>query len=199
MDDYLLKEKIKENAMGAARPTEDEKTYISPSLLNPHVVLDENGDSESASSQRDAGEVLEDLQEELEDYDVDEESLRETVEDLPEKPDFPLTLFIFAIIVDSAQILATFTVVLAIFTPPLGVLFGIVSFFYFFGKINFVQKYITRKLLTRFLLTFLIEFIPGLNVIPTATIFTFLAYKSQSKIIAAYLKAAESLGKAEGL
>jgi len=124
----------------------------------------------------------------------------------PPQVDFPYFIFgisVFKDVLDTGDIL----VVGIVFTTAFSFLCSLILFFWTLGKISggwwkkaglsfLWQKMFTTKIWGRLILAMGIEFIPFLKIIPATTIFTFMAYKSETKIVKLINLALEELHRA---
>lgn len=124
----------------------------------------------------------------------------------PPQVNFPYFIFgisVFKDVLDTGDIL----VVGIVFTTAFSFLCSLILFFWTLGKISggwwkkaglsfLWQKMFTTKIWGRLILAMGIEFIPFLKIIPATTIFTFMAYKSETKIVKLINLALEELHRA---
>ncbi len=130
-----------------------------------------------------------DLNKELEDTfepgeELEEEDFEELKVNPPKTPSFPFFVFTIALIKDFVD-LPTLGI-LGIFT---NIFAWIVIRIYIFRKVNFVKRWMYR----RYIFTFILEFIPFINMIPQNTIFVLRAYAKEKKQINAVLEKLENL------
>ena len=121
-------------------------------------------------------------------YDITDEDLDGLSEKKPEKVDFPMIMFFFALAKDVIDILSG------------GLLSWVYGGFYFVGnmlwvsgraeKFSFAGKGVVRlirkRLITRFTASGLAETIPILSVLPLASLFVVLNHYSETKLVKAF-------------
>ncbi len=125
----------------------------------------------------------------MEDHEV------EKLNDKPlQKSEFPTGMIFLAITKDILDILLTLTGV--------GIIIVVLySFFYFVASVSWTlsranrlglfKKFIVKKALNRMLLAYAAEIIPGLDVLPLATVFVLLNNYSETKFVKVLIEAAE--------
>lgn len=165
-----------------------------------------NSDGESSSysriqnaparqaSQRDIEEMFRENGVAFDNEDMSELSgMRE--ENIP-KPHFPYFIFTIAVTKDIVDVIATLTVVGIVLSMALSFLCALILFLWTFSKLGGTgraQKKMTEKILLKFSLAQGIEFIPGVNVIPTNAIFVLVTYFDEAKIGKLYAAAHKKL------
>jgi hypothetical protein len=116
-----------------------------------------------------------------------------------EKPSFPYFILIIAVLKDIVDVVATATLVGVVFSIALSFLFSLILFFWTLGKINGMFGYKKKMigwLLRRCGVVIIIEFIPGVNIIPTTTIFILMAHYRETKVVKLINLALEELYRA---
>lgn len=134
---------------------------------------------------------------------IDENDFREITINKPEEPSFPYFIFGLAILKDGLDIIIA---IISIFTAGIaltiliwiiwisGLIIGAIIWVWIFGKSTLIRKMIMKRLLT-FLVSFILEMIPGLSALPMASINVFFIYRSEKGIIK---KIIDTLEKFEG-
>lgn len=117
--------------------------------------------------------------------------------DLPEKASFPLIMIQLAVLKDLLDLPINLTLIFAFLTSVLSIFLGIVIWIWLLGKLSFWQKRFLRWAIPRFLGVLFLEFIPGLNIIPMATIFVLLAHNREKKEVQAFWKLVRELEVAD--
>ena len=102
---------------------------------------------------------------------------------LPSEPSFPVIIFILAITKDVLDWPANLSVVLAVFASVLSFVIGIIIFLWLLGKLGFFKKQLLKWAWKRFIVVIAAEIIPGLNMLPWATVFVYLAHKKETKLV----------------
>lgn len=103
-----------------------------------------------------------------------------------EDPDFPYFILIIAVLKDIVDVVATATLVGVAVSMALSFLFSLILFFWTLNKIGGwfgYKKKMVGWLLRRCGIVIIIEFIPGLNIIPTTTIFILMAHYRETKVV----------------
>ncbi|TSC66950.1 MAG: hypothetical protein G01um101472_580 [Parcubacteria group bacterium Gr01-1014_72] len=103
-------------------------------------------------------------------------------EGVPQKPDFPLLLFLAALFKDVLDGL-DLTGVGVVITTILSLIIGAVIFLWLLGKVGFIQKRILRWAWGRYIGVMLIESIPFLKLIPTTALFVWFAHHKEDKLV----------------
>ena len=100
-------------------------------------------------------------------------------------PKFPYFIFVVAALKDSIDVIATLVVVGIPLTVAFSVLMSIILFFWTMGKMSggWWRKKMIRYILIRFGLTFTIELVPLVNIVPTNTIYILLVHYREKKIV----------------
>lgn len=119
---------------------------------------------------------------------IDTTDIEEVMEMKSEKaslPPFPYFIFTIAVLKDIIDVIATITVVGIVLSVALSFLFALILFFWTMGKMSggWWKKRLIKYLLIRYGITIAIEFIPGVNIIPTTTIFILMAHYHETKIV----------------
>ncbi len=125
--------------------------------------------------------LFKDAQEELSDADI--RALPELKQ--VQKPSFPYFMFTVALTKDVVDVVVTLTFVGIIVSVALSFLCATILFVWTLLKVSGggrVQKKLTQRILIKYGLSMGIEFIPGVNVVPTNTIFVLLVYFDETKI-----------------
>ncbi|MCP6720115.1 MAG: hypothetical protein KJI72_02185 [Patescibacteria group bacterium] len=125
----------------------------------------------------------------------DDEYLDEIKTNPPEEPHFPYLILMAAISKDVIDGLLTATLLGAFFSWFFSLFLGLIIFMWLMGKLGIARKMLLRWGIKRAGLTIIIESIPFLAVIPTATIFVVLAHNRERKIIQLFFLALEKLQK----
>lgn len=113
----------------------------------------------------------------------------------PSKPKFPAFMLALAAIKDILDIPGDLSVVGIILTTLTSFLIAVTLFIWTWNKISggWWKTRLIRWLWIRYVATILIEFIPGIKLVPTNTIFIFMAYKKEAKIVKLFNRALEEL------
>jgi hypothetical protein len=100
-------------------------------------------------------------------------------------PPFPYFIFTIAVLKDIVDVIATITVVGIVLSMALSFLFALILFMWTMGKMSggWWKKKLINYILVRYGITIIIEFIPGVNIIPTTTIFILMAHYRETKIV----------------
>lgn len=100
-------------------------------------------------------------------------------------PPFPYFIFSIALLKDIVDVIATITLVGIVLSMALSFLFALILFFWTMGKMSggWWKKRLINYILVRYGITIAIEFIPGVNIIPTTTIFILMAHYRETKIV----------------
>ncbi len=101
----------------------------------------------------------------------------------PKKPDFPFLIFPLAVLKDIVDF-ADLTGIGAIFTTVTSFVIAVILFIWLLGKMQggWWKKGMIRWLWKRYALAIVIEFIPGLKMIPATTILILMAHFRETKI-----------------
>ncbi len=113
----------------------------------------------------------------IENEDVDELKL-----DLPEEPHAPWLMFgaaLFKDLLDALDITGVGAVIVAITS----FVFALVIFVWLFGKINWYQKGLVRWMIRRYAIVVVLEFIPGVQIIPTWSLYVLFAHNREKKLV----------------
>jgi hypothetical protein len=106
------------------------------------------------------------------------------IEGLPERPSFPIMVFILAVLKDFTDLLSF---------GLLGVLTNIIAWIairmYLFRKVGFIKRWLYK----RYVFTLILEFIPFISMIPQWTIFVLRGYAKEKKRVDEVLTAVERL------
>jgi|GEM_PF-5010267 len=106
------------------------------------------------------------------------EGLEMAEEAIANTPNFPVIIFIAALIKDSTDIITLGF--LGILTGPI---LSMIIFFHMFGKSSFTKKMMWKWFLRRFIWTSAIEILPGFSVIPITTTLVVRAHFRESKLV----------------
>ncbi|MCR4285694.1 MAG: hypothetical protein NUW00_02235 [Candidatus Kaiserbacteria bacterium] len=120
---------------------------------------------------------------------LDDSELREALEmklkDVT-APGFPYFIFFIALTKDIVDVVVTVTVIGIVISMALSFLCALILFIWTMEKLGVsggkLQKKRVQGILIKYGLSTGIEFIPGINVIPTTTIFVLLTYLQEAKI-----------------
>lgn len=144
-------------------------------------------------------------EEEPQDNEIDEDKFEDMKENPPETPSFPGIIFFAACVKDLFDIIYTillFIPILNLATSALifllwifNIILAIVIWVWIFNKSTFIRKQIIKKMVAKLIIPLIVEFLPGLNVIPTATITVFLIYRSEKGIVKKIVDAFEKYEK----
>ncbi|MFZ2253154.1 MAG: hypothetical protein WAW13_03205 [Minisyncoccia bacterium] len=115
----------------------------------------------------------------------DTEILREMKTEKVPLPPFPYFIFSIALLKDIVDVIATITLVGIVLSMALSFLFALILFIWTMGKMSggWWKKKLINYILVRYSITIAIEFIPGVNIIPTTTIFILMAHYRETKIV----------------
>ncbi len=122
--------------------------------------------------------------EELSDSDV--RDLSNTKHKQLSQPGFPYFIFTVAVLKDILDVIATVTLIGIVVSMALSFLCALILFIWTLSKLHgtgHVQKKLAKRILIKYGLSTGIEFIPGINVIPTTTVFVLLAYFDEKKLV----------------
>lgn len=111
-----------------------------------------------------------------------------SIDGLPSKPRFPIIIFTLAVIKDILDVPLDISVAGVIAATIFSFLIGIVIFFWGFGKTKRWQSKLFKGFVKRWGIMFVIEIIPGLQVIPATAIFVFLTHFRETKFVNTILK-----------
>ncbi len=134
------------------------------------------------------------FEEELEEV-FDDEYLDELKINPPEEPHFPYLILMAAISKDILDGFLTATLVGTFFSWFFSLFLGLIIFMWLLGKLGIARKMLLRWGIKRAGLTIVIESIPFLAIIPTATIFVVLAHNREKKIVQLFFLALRKLQK----
>ena len=126
----------------------------------------------------------------IEDYSFSAEETEELTYNPPKEESFPMLIIMVAIFKDMID-LGSFGL-LGIITSPI---FIMILFFWRFGKSNYIRRKLTKWILRRYIAAFVIGIIPGLNILPEATILVLLIHYREKKVVQEFYKALEVLHK----
>lgn len=117
--------------------------------------------------------------------DGDMEIIREMKTEKVPLPPFPYFIFSIALLKDIVDVIATITLVGIVLSMALSFLFALILFIWTMGKMSggWWKKKLINYILVRYSITIAIEFIPGVNIIPTTTIFILMAHYRETKIV----------------
>ncbi len=103
----------------------------------------------------------------------------------PQKPSFPYIIMMLAISKDLIDIPGDLSGIGIIATTAFSFVISLVLFMWVLGKLGggWWKKKIIRWLWKRYVYTIILEFIPGFQIIPATTIFVFMAYHHEKKIV----------------
>lgn len=137
--------------------------------------------------------IFKDKGENFEDSDA-----KQLIAEPAEEPDFPIVIFLAAIIKDFLDIPFELSIVGIILTTALSFVLSAVLFVWTLGKMSggWWKKRIIKWLWIRYVAVFIIEFIPFFKIVPTATIFIYMAYRRETKIVKLFNLALEEFRRA---
>lgn len=117
----------------------------------------------------------------------------ETARPVPE-PGKPYLIYMLAVIVDVLNVLE-FTFVLILPIKIISFVFLIIIMAWMFGKLGgaWWKKRLFSKLWKRYIITFLIEIIPIVAIIPATTFFVLIAHHHEKKIVILFNKTLEMM------
>ena len=159
-----------------------------------------NSENEEGEEMFNDEEALEQAKEIIQEggHDISDEEVKHVVQNPPSQVEFPQNMLILAVIKDLLDVILTLTGV------GIVVVF-IYSLFYFIisidwtlkraNKLGFAKKFVIRKLLNRMLLSSAAEVIPGLDVLPLATVFLLLNHYSEKRFVQLLIRAVEIAAK----
>lgn len=100
-------------------------------------------------------------------------------------PPFPYFIFCIALLKDVIDVVATLIIVGIPFAFALSFLMALVLFFWVMGKMSggWWKKRLIRSILVRYGIMVAIEFIPGVSIVPTTTIFILMAHFREEKLV----------------
>lgn len=129
--------------------------------------------------------------------DFEDEEKKELLINPPKRPGFPFLIVGVAALKDLLDTLDV-TGIGVFFTTVLSLILALIMGLWSFGKMSggWWKKRLIRWLLIRYLLVVIIEFIPGIKIIPTNTIFIIMAHNKEKKIVQLFNLALEKLKKA---
>ncbi len=139
------------------------------------------------------GRIKEIFQEQKEEFEDGDEKM--LIAEPPEKPEFPWIIFLAAVIKDILDVPLELTLVGIILTTVLSFILSIVLFFWILGKASggWWKKKIISWLWSRYVAVIILEFIPFFKIIPTTTIFIYMAHKRETKLVKLFNLALEEL------
>lgn len=117
--------------------------------------------------------------------DVSNEAVEVMIENPPEKPSFPFLIFPMAVLKDILDSL-DLTGIGAFFTTATSILVGALIFGWCLlhgAQGGWWKKRLIRSLWRRFFFMIILEFIPGAKIIPATSIFVYMTYNSDSKLV----------------
>jgi len=114
------------------------------------------------------------------------------------KPDFPQIIFMAAVMKDLLDIPLELSIIGIILTTMLSFVLSIVLFIWILGKLRggWWKKKIIRWLWIRYVAVIILEFIPFFKIVPATTLFIWMAYKKEKKIVKLFNLALEELRNA---
>lgn len=117
--------------------------------------------------------------------DTEINEMRQLGIDRPQTVDFPYIIFTIAVLKDISDVLATITIIGAVATLATSFICAIILFIWTLDKMNggWWKKRLIKGLLIRYGIMVTIEFIPGVNIIPTATIFMLMAHFREVRLV----------------
>lgn len=107
------------------------------------------------------------------------------VETQKDRPHFPVFIFSLALIKDVLDLPLNLTVVAVFFASILGVIASLTIAFWMLGKMNgaWYKRGMIKWFWRRFALVAIIEFIPGLQLIPANMILVWMAHNRENKAV----------------
>lgn len=117
--------------------------------------------------------------------DIEERDLKGKLQDIPEKPDFPHFMFLVAFAKDIIDVPANLLVVGVVVSFALSLVFSLLLFFWFLGKLNgsWWKRALIKKLILRFVLCATIEMLPFGSIVPASTILVLMTYYREKKVV----------------
>lgn len=114
-----------------------------------------------------------------------EEAERLQGETAKSRPSFPVFIFSLALIKDLLDVPLDLSVVAALFASILSVFVGITLALWMFGKMSgaWYKRGMIKWFWRRFALVMIIEFIPGLQLIPANTVLVWMAHNRENKAV----------------
>jgi len=142
------------------------------------------------------GKVQEIFQDKGETFEDGDEKL--LVAEPAEEPDFPQIIFMAAVMKDLLDIPLELSIIGIILTTMLSFVLSIVLFIWVLGKLSggWWKKRIIRWLWIRYVAVIILEFFPFFKIVPATTIFIYMAYKREKKIVKLFNLALEELHNA---
>ena len=125
----------------------------------------------------------------------DDEYLDEIKINPPEEPHFPYLILMAAISKDILDGILAATLVGAFFSWFFALLLGFIIFMWLMGKLGIGRKMLLRWAIKKAGITIVIESIPFLAIVPTATIFVVLAHYKEREIVQLFFLALEKIQK----
>ncbi len=110
-------------------------------------------------------------------------------------PTFPIFILIAALFKDILDIPTNLSLVAALLSSIFGFFLSMIIFFWIFGKMNgkWWKKRLIKWLWKRYVLAMIVEMLPGISLVPLATIFVLMAHYREKKIVILANKALEAL------
>lgn len=103
-----------------------------------------------------------------------QEDIEEAKAKSPSLPSFPILMLFAAMTKDALDLLSV-----GLLGWLFSLFFAIIVWFWLFGKLNFVKKFLLRRLV----FNVIIGMIPGLNFLPETTIFVILGHYKETKVV----------------
>lgn len=102
-----------------------------------------------------------------------------------DKPSFPYLIFAVAVLKDIVDVVATLSIIGVPFAFALSFPMSLILFIWVMGKMSggWWKKMLIRGILVRLGITIGIEFIPGVNIIPTTTVFILMTHYREKKVV----------------
>jgi peptidoglycan biosynthesis protein MviN/MurJ (putative lipid II flippase) len=126
-----------------------------------------------------------------------EEDSELLVTDPPVLPNFPIAMFVIAVLKDILDTL-DLTGIGIILTTALSFLMALILFIWFLGKLGggWWKKRVVSWLWARYVLVMVIECIPLFKIIPATTILILMAHNKEKKIVKLFNAALDELRRA---
>lgn len=128
-----------------------------------------------------------------ENEDFDDKELNQLTGAPPARPDFPFLIFLVAIFKDVLDIPGDLSVVGIIFTTAASLVLSMILTLWCLFRLSggWWKKRMIRWLWTGLFITFVVEILPFIKIIPTNTIFILMAHFKEKKIVRLFDSALE--------
>jgi len=122
--------------------------------------------------------------EEYGETDVEQEEVNEIIAEQPPPAEFPYGIIVIAILKDILDAF-DFTGIGVVLTTFFSILMSVILFSWTWGKVSgaWWKKRLFKKLFARYIVAIIIEFVPWLKIIPTNTVFVYMSYRNESKLV----------------